>query len=156
MREQEIFKISSSVVLGFLANAYQKYSVMLLLMSVAIIFDLITGIVKAKCSDEPISSKKGTKGFFKKLAFFIAYFFGVFLDLFVPYAIEVTNIGIQIECCFGLIIGVYITLNESISICENIYNINNQIMPQWITDYLLGFKKNVDKTDENNDNEKGE
>lgn len=147
-KEQEFFKITSSVVLGFLASVYQKYAVMLLLMSVAIVFDIITGIIKAKCSDEVISSKKGTKGFFKKLAFFIAYFFGVFLDLFVPYALEISNTNIEIECCFGLIIGIYITLNESISICENIYSVNNQIIPRWITDYLLNFRKKVDKTDD--------
>jgi toxin secretion/phage lysis holin len=139
----EIYKIISSVIIGFLANIYDKYSVMLAFMSFAIIFDVITGLVKSKCIGEKISSKRGTKGFFKKLVFIIAYAFGVFLDLFVPYVISATGSDIEVECYFGLIIGAYITLNESISICENLYACNSDIIPSYIMNILNGIKDKI-------------
>ena len=141
----EFYKISCSVILGFLANLYDKYSVMLVFMSLAIIFDVITGLMKCKCNSEKISSKKGTKGFFKKLVFIIAYAFGVFLDFFVPYAISVTGSDIETECYFGLIIGAYITLNESISICENLYACNPDMFPKWIVSILNDIKNKINK-----------
>lgn len=144
----EFYKISCSVILGFLANLYDKYSVMLVFMSLAIIFDVITGLMKCKCNSEKISSKKGTKGFFKKLVFIIAYAFGVFLDFFVPYAISVTGSDIETECYFGLIIGAYITLNECISICENFYEINDDIFPKWIANLIKNMRDKIDKKGE--------
>ena len=144
----EFYKISCSVILGFLANLYDKYSVMLAFMSFAIIFDVITGLIKVKYKGEKISSKKGTKGFFKKLIFFIAYFFGVFLDLFVPYSINSTGIDENINTCFGLIIGAYITLNECISICENFYEINDDIFPKWVANLIKKMRDKIDKKGE--------
>lgn len=139
----EFYKISSSVILGFLANLYDKYSVMLAFMSFAITFDLITGIVKCKCIGEKISSEKGTRGFFKKFVFIMAYAFGVFLDFFVPYVISATGSDIETECYFGLIIGAYITLNESISICENLYACNSDIVPSYIMNILKKLKDKI-------------
>ena len=143
----EFYKISSSVIIGFLANLYDKYSVMLAFMSLAIIFDVVTGLIKSKCSGEKISSKKGTRGFFKKFVFIMAYAFGVFLDFFVPYVISTTGSNIDAECCFGLIIGAYITLNESISICENLYACNPDMFPRWIVSILQNFKDKINKND---------
>ena len=139
----EFYKISSSVIIGFLANLYDKYSVMLVFMSLAIIFDVITGLIKCKCNGIKPSSKTGTKGFFKKLVFIIAYAFGVFLDFFVPYVISTTGSNIDAECCFGLIIGAYITLNESISICENLYACNPDMFPRWIVNLLQNFRDKI-------------
>lgn len=148
MKNLEYCKISFSLVLGFLAEIYDKYSVMLAFMSFAIILDVITGLIKAKCKGQKLSSKKGTKGFFKKFAFIFAYAFGVFLDLFLPYVAQSTGIDVEYNCFFGLIIGAYITLNESISICENLYECNNDILPPYIGDLI---KKTRDKINKNGD-----
>lgn len=134
--KEEVKKISLSCIIGFFAELYNQYSVMLALMITAIVFDVITGILKAKSQGEKLSSGVGTKGFYKKMSFIVAYFFGVFLDLFVPYALRTTGVDLTVNCCFGLIIGAYITLNESISICENLYKINPDIFPEWIVNTL--------------------
>ncbi len=145
MDRSEMYKITSSVILGIMANIYDKYSLMLMFMSLAIVFDVITGIVKTKYKGEKLTSKKGTKGFFKKLVFIIAYGFGVFLDFFIPYAIATTGIEMKINCCFGLIIGAYITLNESISICENLYTCNSDILPPFVVDIVKKIKDKITK-----------
>ena len=142
MRE-ETTKITLSVVLGFAMSLCDKYAAMLGLMCVAIVFDVITGLIKSKCNNIKLSSQKGTTGFFKKLVFIIAYFFGVFLDSFIPYTLTVTGTDLGFKCCFGLIIGAYIILNESISICENLYACNSEIFPQWILTLLKKFKDKI-------------
>lgn len=144
-RTEEFFKVISSFALGFLANIYDKYSAMLAFMTVAIVFDVVTGILKSRCHNQKLSSEKGTKGFFKKLMFIIAYAFGVFLDLFLPYAVSVTGADISDKCCFGLIIGAYITLNESISICENLYECNSDIIPAFIMNILNKLRNKINK-----------
>ncbi len=143
MKEEGI-KISLSFIIAFFAELYSQYSIMLILMGVSIVFDVVTGILKTKSKGEKLNSSLGVKGFYKKFSFIIAYFFGVFLDLFIPYAMNTAGIDLSVNCCFGLIVGAYITLNESISICENLYQCNPDIFPETIMNILKEIKNKID------------
>jgi toxin secretion/phage lysis holin len=145
MRE-EVQKISLSIATALIIELYNQYSIMLLLMGIAIVLDVITGLIKAKCLGEKISKKTGWKGFWKKSAFIATFSFGVFLDFFIPYALKTTGVDLTINCGFGLIIGAYITLNESISICENLYLCNPDMFPKWLVNILKSFKEKIDKS----------
>ena len=46
---------------------------------------------------------------------------------------------------FGLIIGSYIVLNECISICENLYECNPDIIPKWIANLLKNAKGKINE-----------
>lgn len=136
---------------GCIATFFEKYYLIVLFVAIAIVMDVITGIVKAKATGEPLSSKKGTEGLWKKVSLLIALCFGFFLDQFLPYCfntvgITVTNIGI-----FGVIIGCYIVLNECISICENLYKINPSILPKWVGKLLNTTKEKIDEMEGDND-----
>ena len=48
---------------------------------------------------------------------------------------------------FGSIVGVYIILNESISIIENILKANKHSVPKWIKNLLTGAKGKIDEMD---------
>ena len=75
--------------------------------------------------------------------------FAFFLDISVPTVLEVVNISMPVErsLLFGSVVGVYIILNESISIAENIYRANNKSLPKWIKKLLTGAKKEIDEMD---------
>ena len=45
---------------------------------------------------------------------------------------------------FGLIMCFYIVLNECISICENLYECDNSIMPKWIVNILLKAREQIE------------
>ena len=141
----EYLKMGSAFFIGVLTNIYNKYSTMLLFMFIAVIFDVITGLIKAKYTDEKITKEKGENGFCKKIIFFISYFFGIFMDFAIPYMLTLTGQEININCCFGWIIGAYITLNETISIIENIYDTNPDVFPAWIADIVRSIKDKIDK-----------
>lgn len=135
-----------SVIGGAISVFSKQYAMILIFVAIVVVMDFITGIIKAKAIGEPISSKKGTRGFWKKCALFIALFFGFFLDYFIPYALSTINISIAIDgALFGMIIGCYIVINESISICENLYASNSEILPKWIVKLLTSAKDQIDK-----------
>lgn len=133
-----------SVLCGLILSFTQRYGVMIILVCVAIVFDFATGLVKAKI-EEDLSSEIGIKGFFKKVALLICLFFGFFLDFVIPYMVASIGIKLPFETPFGLIICFYIVLNESISICENLYACNPGIMPKWIVKMLKSAKQQIDE-----------
>lgn len=135
-----------STLLGLILSFTQKYGIMIILVAVAIVFDFVTGLIKASIKEE-VSSEIGKKGFFKKMALLICLFFGFFLDFVIPYMCATISIKIPFETPFGLIICFYIVLNESISICENLYACNPGIMPTWIVRILRSAKEQIDNKD---------
>ena len=84
------------------------------------------------------------------MSLLVALFFGMFLDFFIPYALTAVNVELPFSTPFGLIIGVYITLNESISICENLYEINPMTLPKWIVSLMRKTAEKIDDGDEKN------
>lgn len=131
-----------SIVVGALGTFFGFYGLIILSVALAIVFDLVSGVVKCKINNIQITSRKGTIGFWKKIALLVALAFGFFLDFFIPVAIE-TGISIQlgINLPFGLIIGTYIVFNEMTSIFENLHACGVQI-PTFIIK-LLGLSKDA-------------
>lgn len=145
MKEDKMF---ISVILGLLSSLSQKYSIVILLVTLAIIFDVVTGLLKAINKGEKLSSKKCIKGFWDKISLVVALFFGVFLDIIIPYMLSFINITLPFNVPFGFIFGMYIILSESISIMENLFICNPKILPKWVSTLLLDAKEKID-------NEKG-
>lgn len=150
--EENKGKITFSVLIGTISSLYQQYAAILILVILAICLDVVTGLIKSKVTGEVINSKKGTVGFWKKMSFLISFMFGIFMDSFIPVLLSVINIQLPFNCPFGFIVGVYIILNESISICENIYKTNPNAIPKWLKDFLVLAVKEID--DKNNKNKK--
>ena len=141
------FKWLVSVVCGAVATFYQQYGLLIVFVCLAIVFDCVTGLIKAKTIGEGLSSQKGWKGFWKKIALLVGLFFGIYLDYVVPLLFVKAGLTLDIDLPFALIICSYIVLNECISIAENLYLINPDIMPKWIANLLKVAK---DKIEDNN------
>lgn len=139
----EKIKWIASAILGMIGAFTQQYGAMIIMVCFVLIFDLITGLIKAKINGT-VNSAKGTKGLFKKLAFLVGLFFGFFLDYSIPYMCTYVSIDIPFKLPFGMIICFYIVLNESISICENLYECDNNIMPKWIVNILQSAKDKIE------------
>lgn len=146
-----------SVIGGAIATFFEHYGILILLVAFAIVFDLVTGLLKAKASTNGAwSSEKCRQGLFKKLALLLGMCFGFFLDCFIPYALTYINIVLPFSLPFSMVISFYIILNESISICENLYATNPDIMPRWIVALLTNVKDKIGGEEiPNNDNLEG-
>lgn len=141
----EKIKWLCSVLIGGLCAFSKQYGILIALVIVVIAFDTITGLIKAKATDEGLQSGKGTKGFFKKIALLLGLFFGFLLDYAIPIFLLKVNIGLTFNLPFGFMIGFYIFINEGISICENLYAINHDILPEWIKKFLKIAKNQINK-----------
>lgn len=134
---------------GLTATITQQYALIFVCVVVAIVLDVITGLIKSKVTGKPWSSKRGTIGFWKKIALLVALTFGIFLDFFIPITLKTVNVDLPFATPFGLMIGVYITLNESISICENLYEINPMALPKWIVKLLKATSEKINDEEGN-------
>ncbi len=148
------YLLGASALLGLAATIAEQYIVLIILVAVAIVLDVISGLLRAVATGEPITSEKGTRGFWRKMTLLFAMAFSFFLDLAVPYALGVVSINVPKTLLFGSIVGVYIILNESISICENIYKANKQSLPKWLKKLLSGAKGKIDDMGEGQNGEK--
>jgi len=146
----EKFKWLISALLGVVATFTDQYGIMIVLVIVAILFDVVTGIIKAHINGN-VNSKSGTIGFFKKIALLVCLFFGFFLDYMIPYMCSQVAIEIPFKTPFGLIMCFYICLNEAISVCENLYACDSAIMPKWIVKALLSAKDKLDQEEDDNE-----
>ena len=144
-------KILFSSVIGAVATFFSQYGLIIAVVTIAIVIDCVTGLVKAKATAEGWDSKKATKGFWKKVALLVALAFGMFLDFFIPSALTEIGVNIPFKLPFALVVGCYIALNECISICENLYIINPTIIPKWIVNLLKVAKKDIENKAENTD-----
>lgn len=144
------YLLAFSAIGGTIAVIAEQYVVLIILVAVAICLDVISGLIKSLALGIPISSEKGTKGFWKKMALLFSMAFAFFLDFSLPYILSVVHIQIPGSLLFGSIVGVYIILNESISITENIYKTNKKSLPKWLKKILTGARDEIDKGGEEN------
>ena len=99
-----------------------------------ILFDLITGIIKAFVQND-FKSYKMRQGLFHKCGSLLCVVFGIGVDIAQTYMDLGVSIPVSTAIC------AYITLMEVGSIIENICVINPEIMPN----KLLQFFKTQDK-----------
>lgn len=148
--------LAISGAVGLVATMAEQYIVLIILVAVAICLDIIAGLIRSVATGVPITSARGTKGFWKKMILLFSMAFAFFLDLAFPLLLDVVNIKLPFErsLLFGSIVGVYIILNESISIAENIMKTNNKSLPKWIKKILTGAKQEIDEKGDKKDEAK--
>lgn len=145
-----------SIICGTVATFFQQYGLFIVFVSLAIVFDCMTGLIKAKTIGEGLTSQKGWKGFWKKISLLVGLLFGIFLDYAIPLLFARAGLTLGVDLPFALIICAYIVLNESISVCENLYLINPNIMPKWIIKLLKGSKSRLDEEKSREEKENNE
>lgn len=135
------FKIMS----GTFVNSEYEYILLILLVLMASIFDIMTGLIQAKINKE-ISSRPAIKGIWHKLSLFTGLLFGFFLDILESFLIQISDIhlhsNLSFKIPFCLFIGIYILIGEAISICENLYKCGVKI-PDFILNSLKISQKQI-------------
>lgn len=139
--------LALSGILGVIGTMAEEYLLLLILVAVAISFDVVSGLIKAAAIGDPITSDKGRRGFWRKMILLFSMAFAFFLDVAIPSILAVVNVTLpfQRSLLFGSVVGVYIILNESISIAENIYKANRRALPKWLKKLLTGARDEIDK-----------
>ena len=129
-----------SIIFNLLIILSENYGTIILLCCAFILIDLATGLTKAKIQGK-ITSSIGYKGFWRKISLLLTLAFGVCLNLFMDYLTTLGLFPISISIPNSLTIGIYISVNECISICENL-SASGVKMPKFI---LSALKSTEDK-----------
>lgn len=111
------------------------------LMAVMLI-DYVTGMAGAAYTKK-LNSRTGVLGILKKVCYLALVAVGMVADYLITAALVQIGIAIQINYCFGMIVTIWLIINELISILENLGELGVPL-PQFLVDMLKSLK---DKTE---------
>ena len=120
--KQKTLKGALSAFLAVAVNYAGIIAVPIIMLCVVMLLDYITGMVAAWRSRE-LSSKKGSFGIIKKLCYLIAVCVGIIVDWVIYSGLDSMGVSLGIRVLFGVIIAIWLIINELLSIVENLRKI---------------------------------
>ncbi|MGG7200780.1 phage holin family protein [Clostridium butyricum] len=110
----------------------------LVLLTLAMITDYVTGILDAKSRGE-INSRTGMWGIIKKLLYGVEVAVAMVVDWTIINVAGQLNIDIHLGTFFGLLVSIWLIFNEIISILENLTRLGTP-MPGFLVKFVSTFK----------------
>lgn len=145
----EMISIVKSImvaVTGYISLKLGILAPLFLILFIAMVIDYISGMIAAAQKGE-LNSKKGTLGILKKLGFLVTIAVALIVDQLIFYAAQQFGIAVSFVCAFGVLTTIWLTLNELLSIIENLGEIGVPI-PQFLKKVILSLKNSVEKKGE--------
>ena len=124
----------------------------LVILALIMVVDYITGMLASKTEailhpGDPAygwSSRKGLLGILKKTGYLAIIAVGVCLDQIILTGLSHMGVESPIRGLFGLIIVVWLVLNEMLSVVENAGRMGADV-PPWLARYIAVLKGRVDR-----------
>ena len=104
---------------GALAAYFNVLAVPLVVLVAVMLIDWITGLAGASATGK-LSSRVGVMGIVKKVCYLALVAVGMVVDYLISSALVSIGISLQINYCFGMIVTVWLIINELLSILENL------------------------------------
>ncbi len=142
---------------GALAAYFNVLLIPLVVLVAVMLIDYVTGMAGASCTGQ-LNSRVGVRGIVKKAGYLALVAVGTVVDYLITSALVSIGIDLQINYCFGMIITIWLIINELISILENLGEMNIPL-PQFLVNMVKTLKSRVEDTgggkhyeeDKNND-----
>ena len=122
---------------------FRYYAPALLLLVFCIVLDYVTGMTRAWMKGE-LSSGVGLRGFVKKLCYILGVAVGFAADLLISLLTDSLGLTVDIPAVLGLTVTLMLSLNELVSVAENLGQIGVPI-PKALTGALQKLKDREDK-----------
>lgn len=136
------------VFIGLFTSFLGGACVPILIMVCSNILDYITGIIASPYRKQEINSYRGIRGITKKVTMWLLVIVGALLDKTIIYISELLpNVQLNFNFAIACIVAVWITVNEIISILENITDIGVPV-PKFMVTITKYLKKQVEKSTE--------
>lgn len=127
MREN-VFKAVFAVIVGALTAYFREIAIPLIVLIAVMIIDYASGMIKAWINAE-LSSRIGIKGIMKKVSYLLIVCVAAVVDWLLMSGLRKVGISIDINYLFGVIVAVWLIINELISILENLAIIGVPLPP---------------------------
>lgn len=138
-----------AVIIGGLSAYLQVVFVPLVVLIAVMIVDYMSGMLKAWGRDE-LSSKVGLRGIAKKISYLLLVCVAGVVDWLVWSGLRQVGIALDFGFCFGLIVIVWLIINELISILENLEALDVP-MPRFLKNVVKHLKAAVEVRGESED-----
>ena len=141
-----IFTAIISVIIAGVSAYLQIIAVPVFVLIAVMILDYLSGMSAAYVGGE-LSSKKGITGILKKVGYLALVCVGIGVDFIIRYCLEQIGVNFEVKMLFGLIVTVWLIINELLSILENLSRMGVPV-PKWLTKITNKLKVTVeDKAD---------
>ena len=143
---------------GALAAYFNVLLIPLAVLVAVMLIDYVTGMAGASCTGQ-LNSRVGVMGIVKKAGYLALVAVGTVVDYLIASALVSIGIDLQINYCFGMIITIWLIINELISILENLGEMNIPL-PHFLVNMVKTLKSRVEDTgggkhyEEDNKNDK--
>ena len=137
-------KILIFTFISLVISYYTSISLPILLLAISCLLDIITGILKSLYIKNKFTFNKFVWGFIKKLCMLILIFIGISLDVIISYTVENFNITIPTHNLFGGLIGIWLVLDELLSVLRNLVVLEVP-MPNFLISVIKKLKNTIDK-----------
>ena len=131
---------------GALAAYFNVLLIPLCVLVAVILIDYITGMAAASYTKQ-LNSRIGVMGIVKKAGYPALVAVGMVVDYLISSALVSIGIQLQINYCFGMIITIWLIINELISILENLGELHIPL-PQFLVNMIKTLKGRVEDTAE--------
>ena len=115
---QMIFSAAITALISYLGVIAIPVTVLM----AAMIIDYVTGMAAA-WHNKKLSSKKGLSGIIKKISYLALVCVGMGVDWVIYYGIKSVGVDMGYTFFFGVLVAVWLIINELISILENLESI---------------------------------
>ncbi len=139
-----------AAALGALAAYFHVLLIPLCVLTAVMLMDYISGMAAA-WSTKTLNSRAGVAGIVRKVGYLALVAVGMAVDYLITSALLQVGVDLQINDCFGMIVTIWLIINELISILENLGRIGIPL-PDFLVRIVKRLKNNVDnKTKEDSD-----
>lgn len=139
--KENIIQATVSVALGALAAYFNVLLIPLIILICVMLIDYGTGMAEAYIN-KTLNSRIGVKGILKKLGYVVLVCVGGVVDYLICAGLATAGVEFS-SYYFGLIIAVWLIINELISILENLSEIGTPI-PKFLVNIVHRLKNTVE------------
>jgi uncharacterized protein BH0965 len=142
MDKQTTIQALITAALAALTYYFSILAVPIIVLMTVMVIDYITGMVSAWHNAE-LSSKKGVFGIIKKLCYLALVCVGMGVDWLIYSGMTQVGITMNYTVFFGILVAIWLIINELISILENLNRIGVPL-PKFITVIVKKLKNTVE------------
>lgn len=148
--KDNIIQATVAVAIGALISYFNILLIPILVLIAVMLIDYITGLTSAYRNGK-LKSKTGLIGILKKVSYLVLVAVGGVVDYLICSGLATAGFDFGITYCCGLIVCVWLIINELISILENLSELGTPI-PPFLVKIVHRLKDSVDsKTDYDTD-----
>lgn len=144
--ENKTLQTVFSAALAAFAIYFNMLAVPISVLIIMIIIDYVTGMAAAYVNAE-LSSRKGIKGIIKKISYMALIAVSMGVDYLIYNGMCQIGINVNYTIFFGILVTIWLIINELISILENLVKLEVPI-PKFLIKIINKLKVTVEKESE--------